>query len=459
MKKKNITILAVETSCDDTGIAIIRASKNGLFNVLSNIVSSQEKIHAKWGGVFPTLAKREHQENLTPVLEEALKEAKLLKMEKSKIDESKVEILKEILNREQDLYRYLEKLLQKYKEPDIDAIAVTTGPGLEPCLWVGVNFAKAIAYYWNLPIIPINHIEGHIFINFLQKINENSKFQILNPKFPAICLIVSGGHTQIILMRNFGKYEILGETRDDAAGECFDKTARILGLGYPGGPIISKLAENYTLNPIPYTLKLPRPMLHTKDYDFSFSGLKTAVLYEVKKRYGQAPLRSAFSRTTEGRQYIKQMCVEIQQSIIDVLIKKTIKAAKDYNAKIPTMPTNSSILDKVGTKSSRIHDRIGTIILGGGVTANKELRKQFFKRVQGLGYRVQLLMPNTNLCTDNGLMVAVAGYFRLKQGKLENWSRWRSPDKVEDSRQSRNHRGSSTKSGKNIEVNANLGLQ
>ncbi len=230
-------ILAIETSCDDTCIAIAEI-RNSKFEIRSNIVSSQVKIHAKYGGVFPSLAKREHQKNLPIVLRKALREA---------------------------------------KNPKIDVIAATVGPGLEPCLWTGINFAKELAEKMNLPIIPINHIEAHILVNFINRGSTSLKLKI----FPAICLVVSGGHTQLILMKGIGKYRILGETRDDAAGECFDKIARILRLGYPGGPVISKLAKSAS-DRGSTSLKLPRPMIYQKNYDFSFSGLKTAVLYWVK---------------------------------------------------------------------------------------------------------------------------------------------------------------------------------
>ncbi len=339
-------ILAIETSCDDTCIAIVKADRRRYqrrktqinFNILSNIISSQTEIHKKYGGVYPSLAKREHKKNLPLVLKKALKKAKM---------------------------------------PKIDLIAVTVGPGLDPCLWTGINFAKELAKKLDLPIIPVNHIESHILVNFIDKL----------PAFPAICLVVSGGHTQLILMQGFGKYKILGETRDDAAGECFDKVARILGLGYPGGPIIAKQASQCK-SQIPSTksqtnpksqapnIKLPRPMINQKNYDFSFSGLKTAVLYKHK-----------------DKKYLKEMCKEVQQAIIDVLIKKTIKAAKDY--------------------------RVKTIILGGGVSANKELRKQFIKNCKLKIKNCNFLVPSKNLCTDNAVMTAITGYF----GKPKNWQK------------------------------------
>jgi N6-L-threonylcarbamoyladenine synthase len=378
-------ILAIETSCDDTCVAVIKVSgkKRPNFNVLSDIVSSQTKIHRKYGGVYPTLAKREHQKNLVPVLIKALKKARMLKKSviKNQKTENRKQKLENVLKREKTLYKQLEKFLKGHQKPGIDLIAVTVGPGLEPCLWVGVNFAKAHSYFWNLPIITVNHLKAHIFTNVIK----NQPLEKEN--FPAVCLVVSGGHTLLFLMKDFGKYKILGETRDDAAGECFDKTARILGLGYPGGPAIAAEATNYKLQTTNYKLKLPRPMINSKDYDFSFSGLKTAVLYNFKKQP---------ARIRKSKQYIREMSKEIQQAVIDVLIKKTLKAARDYKAK--------------------------TIILGGGVVANNELRKQFARKVKDIRDKIQILMPPENLCTDNAVMTAISGYFRwLKNKKGERW--------------------------------------
>jgi N6-L-threonylcarbamoyladenine synthase len=330
-------ILAIETSCDDTSVAVLKITgdKSPKFKVLSNIISSQVELHAKYGGVFPSLAKREHQKNLPVVYEQAVKQA---------------------------------------KNPKIDAIAITYGPGLEPCLWVGVNFAKNLAKKLKVPIIPVNHIEAHILANF---IIGNKKFS-----FPAISLIVSGGHTQIILMRDFNQYKILGETRDDAAGECFDKVARILGLGYPGGPIISKLAA-MKAPIISMPMRLPRPMMSQKNYDFSFSGLKTAVLYDYKKRD---------ENIAKSPTYIQKMCQEAQQAIIDVLISKTIKAVKDFRAK--------------------------SLILGGGVTSNDELKRQFRVKIKKEELKINFLAPKSVLCTDNAAMVAIAGYYNFLSGKI-----------------------------------------
>ncbi len=352
---ENIIILAIETSCDDTCIAILKI-KNQKSKILSNAVSSQIEIHKRYGGVYPMMAKREHQKNLPLVLKKSLEEAKI-------------------------------------NRPDY--IAVTIGPGLEPCLWTGVNFAKHLAQKWNLEIIPVNHIESHILVNFLQTTNHK-----LQAVLPAVCLVVSGGHTQLILMKEIGKYKILGETRDDAAGECFDKTARILGLDYPGGPAVAQQADqfrqsrkNKETSKLTIVSLLPRPMIYSKDYDFSFSGLKTAVLYKVKcPVFAKASVDKEKQKT---KKFVQMMAKEIQQAIIDILIKKTLKAAKDYNAK--------------------------TIILGGGVSANQELRKQFKKKIQKDFSQCQFLVPEPKFSTDNAVMTAITAYFNLS--KTQSWKK------------------------------------
>ena len=318
-------ILAIETSCDDTSIAVLEG-RGDKIKILSNIISSQVQLHAQYGGVYPFLARREHEKNLPAVLKKAVKQA---------------------------------------KNPKIEAIAITKGPGLEPCLWTGINFAKTLAKELQAPLFPINHVEAHILANFIEK-------KLASLKLPAVCLIVSGGHTQLVLMEKFLNYKILGETRDDAAGECFDKAARILGLGYPGGPAIAKMAKNVRGR---ISNKLPRPMINQKNYDFSFSGLKTAILYEFKK---QPP------EIQKSPEYIKAMCAEIQRAIVEVLVFKTAKAVKDYGAK--------------------------TVILGGGVASNDELRKQFKKSFNAL-------MPSKKFCTDNAAMAAITAYFHLQKGE------------------------------------------
>jgi len=373
-------ILSIETSCDETAVAVLE-SRGVKIKILSNIVSSQVKIHAKWGGVVPSLAKREHQKNLVLVLKRALREATLLKKIKisnSQFPNQKFQILKKILERENDLYQKLKNFLENYRKPKIDAIAVTVGPGLEPALWVGVNFARSLSYFWGLPIISVNHIEGHIFANFIDK-----EFRVQNKNiFPLVCLSVAGGHTQLILMKNYGKYKLLGETRDDTAGECFDKVARMLKLGYPGGPIISKIAKNGG----PNAFNFPRPMIYAKNYDFSFSGLKTAVLYFLKKN------NSKFIKKNK-----KDICASFQQAVIDVLIHKTIKATQEFRAK--------------------------TVLLSGGVAANYELRHQLKEIVKTKIPNTQFSMPNIQFCTDNAAMIGATAYFHRKTSKKRNWQK------------------------------------
>jgi len=335
-------ILAIETSCDDTAIALIKVSgkKRPRIKVLANIVSSQVEIHKEYGGIHPFLAKREHQKNLPLVFKKAIKQA---------------------------------------KNPKIDVVAVTIGPGLEPCLFTGFNFAKDLVKKLKATLVPINHIEAHIYANFLKSDFKNV--------FSAIALIVSGGNTKIILVKDIGKYKVLGETRDDAAGECFDKIARMLGLAYPGGPSIQKEASKFNTKNPKIKIDLPRPMLNQKNYDFSFSGLKTAALYHFKS---QKP------KTRRSVEYIRSMAHELQQSIIDVLIYKTLKAAKEYNVK--------------------------SIILGGGVSANKELRKQFKKNIKKELQDVNCFLPAIKHSTDNALMIALTAYYLLKS-KNKRWKK------------------------------------
>jgi len=375
-------ILSIETSCDDTAIAIleVESGKAIKFKALSNIVSSQTDIHKNYGGVFPMMAKREHQANLVPVLTLALKQAKLANPKSQIPNPKQIQTLKQILEKESTLFESVKAFLEKHEKPDVDFIAITNGPGLEPCLHVGVNFAKALSYFWNIPAIPVNHIEAHILVNFL-----DPRPYPLDPKkiFPAISLIVSGGHTQLILVKGIGKYKIIGETLDDAAGECFDKAARILGLGYPGGPVIADIALK--TNNAPKSFILPRPMHHSQDYNFSFSGLKTAILYKVRD----------MGKEAKSEKFLGEICVEIQQAIIDVLIKKTISAAKDFKTK--------------------------TIILGGGVSANQELRKQLKEKIQKEIPSAECLIPDIKHSTDNALMIAVTGFFHRKNKK-----RWQS---------------------------------
>ncbi|MCK9578519.1 tRNA (adenosine(37)-N6)-threonylcarbamoyltransferase complex transferase subunit TsaD [bacterium] len=365
-------ILGIETSCDDTGIAIIKKTKAD-FEILAGFVSSQEKLHSQYGGVFPALAKREHQKNIIPLFEKALKKAKMLKKADALPNSKKIQKLKTILERNPELFDQLKTFIEKYKKPDIDCINVTIGPGLEPCLYVGVNFAKALGFYWNIKINGVHHLEGHILANFIgQKVNID---------FPAIGLIVSGGNTQIILIEKIGKYKIIGDTRDDAAGECFDKTARLLGLGYPGGKKISELASMAKTNK--FNISLPRPMIYEKNFDFSFSGLKTAVLYETKKRTKKELLSDT---------YKQEISREIENAIVDVLIKKVRIAIEKHGAK--------------------------TLIIGGGVSANKKLRQEAKKLAKEKA--VSLDLPKIKYSADNAIMIAIISILSPNY-KEKNW--------------------------------------
>ena len=346
-------ILSIETSCDETAAAIIQG-ENSKIKVLSNIVSSQVKLHAAWGGVVPNLAAREHLKNILPVIQESLSEAKI-------------------------------------SPRDLDLIAVTNGPGLIPALLIGTNAAKTLSYLWQKPLMGIHHIEGHIYANF---VSTNSKLQITNYEttFPVLCLVVSGGHTQLIFMQDHLHYEIVGQTLDDAVGEAFDKVARILDLGYPGGPIISTEAAKIQSASwrTKFKISLPRPMLKSKDFNFSFSGLKTAVLYLVKKN----------ENLKNDSEFIQSVCYEFQQASVDVLIHKTLAATKKLNPK--------------------------SIFLAGGVSANKELRKQLETAIQENFPAINFYCPKMKYTGDNAAMISTAAYFRWKKIKdrktyLENW--------------------------------------
>lgn len=395
-------ILAIETSCDESAIAIAEFSgtrKHPHILVRANIVSSQVALHAKFGGVVPNLAKREHQKNLVPILLKALKESRLseAKIKKQELRtakplDSKFLILDSILEREPELLKRYKKHIAPLQKPNIDAIAVTYGPGLAPSLWVGVNFARALSYIWGIPLIPTNHMAGHLYSALLQQNRVKStkhearnskqklKFKIQNDfGFPALALLVSGGHTELVLMRGYGKYKIIGETLDDAAGEAFDKVARLLGLGYPGGPEISALAEKCQVSSSKFQVVLPRPMLNSKDYNFSFSGLKTAVLYLLRDH--PKLLRSKIGKAAVAK--------EFQNAVVDVLVAKTIRAAKEYKVK--------------------------TILLGGGVAANHPLRKKLQDAARENLFHVSCFIPHASLTGDNALMIALAAFFEKKK--------------------------------------------
>ncbi len=385
-------ILGIETSCDETAVSVVRATgglKRPKFEVLAHIVSSQTALHAPWGGVVPTLAKREHGRNLVPCLNKALISAKLkVKSEKQqlKIEKNKI---KKILEREPELLKQFLKFIPTIAVPKIDAIAVTQGPGLEPALWAGINFARALALAWGKPLIPVNHMEGHLYSVLIPPTSHPPRRRagkLTKLTFPTLALLISGGHTELVLVKDWLKHELIGATRDDAVGEAFDKVARLLGLPYPGGPALAKLVATSTPNirNVRHSVlhKLPRPMITSPDFDFSFSGLKTAVLYRIRDLEKQ----NLFSNQAR-----LELATDFQQAVIDVLLAKTLKAIAKYQPK--------------------------NLIIAGGVSANAELRRQFTKSIKPLKPATTLLIPPLKLSTDNATMIALAGYLRFPFGR------------------------------------------
>lgn len=391
---KQIKILAIETSCDETAAAVIGVCHSELDSesrsrnesgmtrpvVLSNIISSSADLHAKTGGIVPEVASRAQMECILPVVEEALQQAKTSKKLKVKS--------------------------QKYSEANllegITHIAVTNGPGLIGSLLVGFNAAKTIAYAKKLPFIPINHIEGHIYSAFsrvnriknnesgIMNENHNSEFITHNStQFPILALTVSGGHTSLTIMRDHGVYETIGETIDDAAGEAFDKVAKLLGLGYPGGPAVSELASKYrngisneTQNPnVECQIKFPRPLINQPNFNFSFSGLKTAVLTEVMKN----------GVGSEDRK--QEICFAFEEAAVEVLSAKAIKAARKYRPR--------------------------GIILAGGVAANRRLQEELKNRIDKYNdeveekHRLNFFLPGKGMAGDNAAMIGLAAYYHI----------------------------------------------
>lgn len=321
--KKDQLILGIETSCDETAVAIVKNGKE----IVANVVASQIESHKRFGGVVPEIASRHHVEQVTLVLEEAFRQG-----------EVGIE--------------------------DIDAIAVTEGPGLVGALLIGVNAAKALAFAHNIPLVNVHHIAGHIYANRL----------VEEMKFPLLSLVVSGGHTELVFMKEHGHFEVIGETRDDAAGEAYDKVARVLGLPYPGGPHIDRLAHEGTPD-----LDLPRAWLETGSYDFSFSGLKSAVI------------NSVHNAEQRGEKIAPEtLAASFQASVVDVLVTKALQAAKEYKVK--------------------------QVLLAGGVAANKGLRAALTTAFNDLE-DVQLVIPPLSLCTDNAAMIAAAGSILFDKGK------------------------------------------
>ena len=385
-------ILAIETSCDETAVAIVEAEgdeQSARFRVLGNALLSQIEVHKEYGGVFPALAKREHAKNLVPLLEATLEEAELLHEDIQAIPEETRTKISEILAREPELCEPFLAFVSESERPEIDAIAVTQGPGLEPALWVGINFAKALALLWQKPLVAVNHMEGHILAALARQEapstkheesnkSQTEKLEIKNVDMPVLALLISGGHTELVLMRAWLRYKLIGQTRDDAVGEAFDKVARMLGLPYPGGPEISRLAElvrsQVETSNTQQSFSLPRPMIHDSTCDFSFAGLKTAVLYLLKN----TPDLNGGEKQHLAR--------EFENAATEVLWKKTARALDETSAQ--------------------------TLVVGGGVSANTHIRRVFKEKMASEFPDSSLRIPASSLTTDNAVMIALTGFYR-----------------------------------------------
>ncbi len=416
-------ILAIETSCDETSAAVVDYSHGG-FTVRSNVVASQINIHKKFGGVVPEVAARKQLELIIPVIDEALTQSFIQPHNQHRSQRSRIRYQVSGIRKSATVIRNT-----KYVLRHIDVLAVTVGPGLQIALSVGVETARTLAAVWKKPIVAVNHLEGHLYSALLpapSKIQDtrykiqtntnisrsggilhtldneiqsagqtNSSFQLPASSFlsfPAIGLIVSGGHTELILIKDYLKYKLLGRTRDDAAGEAYDKVAKLLGLSYPGGPVIDRLARQGN----PAAFNFPRGMLQSGDYDFSFSGLKTAVLYTVQKMK---------TEKLKNRKTIADLCASFQAAVVDVLVTKTIRAAKQYHAK--------------------------TILLGGGVAANSHLRHQLTESISIQLPNTKYLIPHTSFTTDNAAMIAVAAAFHAQKKDFTPWQNLRADPSLE----------------------------
>lgn len=327
----DITILGIESSCDDTSAAVIRGGR-----LLSNVIASQE-VHRQYGGVIPELASRAHQQNIIPVVDRAIREAGI-------------------------------------GMSDLDGIAFTRGPGLLGSLLVGVSFAKGLALSLDVPMMEINHLQGHICSHFIDLPDRD----LPHPRFPFLCLLVSGGHSQIVLVKDYLDMEIVGTTIDDAAGEAFDKCAKVMGLGYPGGPVIDRLAKEGD----PEAFRFAHP--HVDGFDFSFSGLKTSFLYTLRDAVANDP--DFIDR------HKADLCASLQHTIVEILLKQLVRAAKEYD--------------------------IRDIAVAGGVSANSGLRNGVVEEGRRRGWRT--FVPEFRFTTDNAAMIAVAGYYHYLHGDFSS---------------------------------------
>ncbi len=351
-------ILGIESTCDETGASIVKDGRT----VLSNVIASSADLQKKYGGVVPEVAAREQIKVIIPVISEAL--IKAFEVGSWKLDRRYRSVMLE-KKRSHVLSQYPHSHIQ-HLISKIDAIAVSHGPGLIGSLLIGVETAKALALVWGKPLIGVNHLVGHIYANWISLDTV--------PKFPLIALIVSGGHTDLILMKDHGKFGLVGTTLDDSAGEAFDKVARLLGLGYPGGPEVERAAQQLTIDKGQLTLKFPRPMINSNNFDFSFSGLKTAVVNYT-------------SQLSNVKGQMSAIADEFQKAIVDVLVKKTVEAAQKFECQ--------------------------SIVVGGGVAANTLLRSQMADAATRINRKV--FFPSKVLAVDNGAMIAAAAFFVNKK--------------------------------------------
>jgi len=366
---KAMNILSIETSCDETGVSFVRATKEGneySFVTLANNLLSQAKLHAEYGGIFPSLAKREHAKAIVPLIEKTLIEAGIKRGAKK--ETTRLDAAKTFLEREPETAQALESLAG-FDACDIDALAVTVGPGLAPALWVGVNVARALSVLFEKPIIPVNHMQGHLYSPLYPK---SKMFES-----PALVLLVSGGHTELLELDKNLTITELGATRDDAIGEAFDKAARLLDLEYPSGALLAQEAQKHrSVYPNHRSALFPRPMIESDSFDVSYSGLKTALLYFLRDN----PIQSDAERERIAR--------EFEDAALDGILAKVEKALEERN--------------------------VGSLVVGGGVIANMELRKRL--GLISKRFSLPLYIPEMELTTDNSLMIAVAGFVTVTNG-------------------------------------------
>lgn len=368
-------VLAIETSCDETAVALLECEWDGSqtsFTILGDALYSQADKHAEYGGVYPALAKREHQANLASLATEALKQADALKEGGAAPEETALAPI-----RDEEFKKSVRAFLEAYANPNVDLIAVTEGPGLEPALWTGINFAEALGNAWNTPVMGIDHMEGHIVSALLKKLAPG-RYALQDFGFPLLALLISGGHTELVLMKEWFSYEHVGMTKDDALGEAFDKVARLLDLAYPGGPKVAESAAR-SRERGGTDIKFPRPMLKDDTCDFSFSGLKTAVLYKM---------RSMDKISEQDKEEIAQA---FEDAAREVVVEKSRRALELTKAK--------------------------AFAVGGGVSANAEIRKALKEMVSRDFPETSLFFPEAELTGDNAIMIGAAGYLRSASGK------------------------------------------